>query len=62
MPKTILIIEDEKPIQNIIRAFLEDAGYRAVSADDGAEGIDRFRVRNDPERKQYACYYAYGAG
>ena len=43
MPKTILIIEDEKPIQNIIRAFLEDAGYRAVSADDGAEGIARFR-------------------
>ena len=83
MPKTILIIEDEKPIQNIIRAFLEDAGYRAVSADDGAEGIDRFRecrpdlvlldillpkingfavCENDPERKQYACYYAYGAG
>lgn len=43
MPKTILIIEDEKPIQNIIRAFLEDAGYRAVSADDGAERIARFR-------------------
>ena len=41
MPKTILIIEDEKPIQNIIRAFLEDAGYPAVSADDGAEGIAR---------------------
>ena len=43
MPKTILIIEDERPIQNIIRAFLEDAGYRAVSADDGAEGLARFR-------------------
>ena len=27
MAKTILIIEDETAIQNIVRAFLEDAGY-----------------------------------
>ena len=27
MAKTILIIEDEIAIQNIVRAFLEDAGY-----------------------------------
>ena len=42
MSKTILIIEDEKPIQNIIKAFLEDAGYTAVLADDGLEGIEKF--------------------
>ena len=27
MAKTILIIEDETAIQNIVQAFLEDAGY-----------------------------------
>lgn len=29
-----------KAIQNIIKAFLEDAGYTAVLADDGLEGIE----------------------
>ncbi len=42
MNKTILIIEDEKSIQNIIRAFLEDAGYSVVLADDGVDGIAKF--------------------
>ena len=34
MSKTILIIEDEISIQNIIRAFLEDAGYMVFCASD----------------------------
>ena len=42
MSKTILIIEDEKAIQNIIKAFLEDAGYTTVLEDDGLEGIEQF--------------------
>ena len=42
MSKIILIIEDETAIQNIIKAFLEDAGYTAVLADDGLEGIEKF--------------------
>lgn len=42
MSKTILIIEDEKAIQNIIKAFLKDAGYTTVLADDGLEGIEQF--------------------
>ncbi|XCP85874.1 hypothetical protein ABXS75_03470 [Roseburia hominis] len=28
MQKNILIIEDEKSIRNILKAFLEDAGYQ----------------------------------
>ncbi len=32
MSKTILIIEDEIAIQNIIKAFLEDAGYIVILA------------------------------
>ena len=43
MSKTILVIEDEEPIQNIIKAFLEDAGYTVVLAADGMEGIEQFR-------------------
>ena len=38
MSKLILIIEDETSIQNIIKAFLEDAGYTVVLAADGMEG------------------------
>lgn len=40
--KTILIVEDEKSIQNIIKAFLEDVGYVVVLADDGIDGIEKF--------------------
>ncbi len=43
MPKTILVIEDEESIQNIIKAFLEDAGYTVILATDGLEGIEQFR-------------------
>lgn len=42
MNKKILIIEDELPIQNILKAFLADAGYTVVSANDGMEGIASF--------------------
>ena len=46
MAKTILIIEDEIAIQNIVRAFLEDAGYTVYGAGDGLEGIETFRRCN----------------
>ncbi len=42
MQKAILIIEDEKPIQNILKAFLENAGYSVALADDGIAGIAEF--------------------
>ena len=42
MPKTILVIEDEKPIQRILNAFLADAGYSVLLAGDGAEGLEKF--------------------
>ena len=41
MSKMILIIEDEESIQNIIKAFLEDAGYTVVLAADGLDGIEQ---------------------
>ena len=42
MKKHILIIEDEQSIQNILKAFLEDAGYNVTLADDGMAGIAAF--------------------
>lgn len=39
MQKHILIIEDEQSIQNILKAFLKDAGYTVTLADDGMAGI-----------------------
>lgn len=35
----ILIIEDDKDIQDILQNYLEDAGYEVVLASDGVEGI-----------------------
>lgn len=46
MPKTILIIEDEESIQNIVKAFLEDAGYTVILANDGMEGMEQFHSRH----------------
>ena len=54
MAKMILIIEDEESIQNIIRAFLEDAGYTVVLAADGMEGIKQFRA-NKPDLVLLDC-------
>ena len=39
----ILIIEDERSIQNVIRTYLENANFRVVCADDGLQGIELFR-------------------
>lgn len=42
LSKTILIIEDEQAIQNVIKVFLEDAGYMTATANDGIDGIAKF--------------------
>lgn len=46
MSKNILIIEDEKAIQNILKAFLENAGYKVALADDGIDGVAKFHRDN----------------
>jgi two-component system response regulator VanR len=42
MPQKILIIEDEKAIQTILKTYLEEAGYDITLADDGLNGISVF--------------------
>lgn len=42
MSKTILIMEDEQELRQLLRAFLEDAGYRVLEAGDGETGLAIF--------------------
>ncbi len=43
MSERILIIEDETAIQSILSELLTDAGYSIEVADDGLDGITKFR-------------------
>ena len=45
MKERILIIEDETAIQSILSELLTDAGYNIEVADDGLEGITKFREK-----------------
>ncbi len=41
--KTVLIVDDEKPIVELMRHLLTRSGYDALTASDGMEGLARFR-------------------
>ncbi|MBN1315000.1 MAG: response regulator transcription factor [Anaerolineales bacterium] len=43
--QTILVVDDEAKIVNLLRAYLEDAGYRVVTAGDGREAL--FAARHE---------------
>jgi PAS domain S-box-containing protein len=40
---TLLTIEDEEPIRISIRAFFEDSGFKVIEAENGEEGLLKFR-------------------
>lgn len=44
--KRILVVDDEKDIQNIIKAFLENAEYKVETADDGLDAINLIQNNN----------------
>lgn len=44
MPKTILIIDDDFGLQTVLSIAIKDAGYEAVFASDGEEGLRRIPV------------------
>jgi two-component system alkaline phosphatase synthesis response regulator PhoP len=48
MSATILIIEDEASIRTVVRAYLEQAGFRVLLADNGPAGVDLAR-REHPD-------------
>ena len=48
MTQTVMVIEDEKEIRDLVRYNLEKAGYRVASAGDGEEGLKQlFASRPD---------------
>ncbi|WP_106494633.1 response regulator transcription factor [Lentibacillus sp. Marseille-P4043] len=42
--ETILIIDDEKEIRDLITIYLENEGYNVIQASNGEEGLDILRV------------------
>lgn len=41
--RTVLIVDDEPKLVEVVRQYLEHDGYRVVSAGDGREALERFR-------------------
>ena len=39
MMNTILIVDDEVDVADVVRAALQDEGYRVIVASNGAEGL-----------------------
>jgi DNA-binding response OmpR family regulator len=46
--RTILVVDDERNIRDLLRLYLEKEGWTVVTASDGEEGLDRHR-RHDPD-------------
>jgi DNA-binding response OmpR family regulator len=46
--KTILVVDDERNIVELVRLYLEQAGYNVVEARDGREALDQ-HARVDPD-------------
>jgi len=42
MKRTILIVDDEKNVRDISKAYLENAGYSVLEASDGEEALEQF--------------------
>ena len=43
MSKTVLIVEDDRNIADLLRLYLEKEGYEVVIALDGLKGVEKFR-------------------
>jgi CheY-like chemotaxis protein len=40
MPARVLIIDDDRIVQDLLRALLEEAGYRVLAADATLDPVD----------------------
>ena len=45
MAKTILVVEDDQNISELLRLYLEKEGYTVNIADDGGKGVELYRRR-----------------
>ena len=46
MSYTVLIIEDELSLQSIVAAYFKKSDYNVITASDGLEGLEKFRLNN----------------
>ena len=44
--KKILIVDDERVFIDIVKALLEDSGYKVITANDGEEGLKKAKSEN----------------
>ena len=44
MAVSVLIVEDDKNIQELLQMYLEKEGYAVTTADDGGQGLTKFRA------------------
>ncbi len=49
--ETILVVEDEEMLLDLVKSLLEDRGYNVMTARDGQEGLDKYTTHH----KQIAC-------
>jgi two-component system, chemotaxis family, chemotaxis protein CheY len=47
MPARVLIIDDDRIVQDLLRALLEEAGYRVLAADATLDPVDVSQLRPD---------------
>ena len=52
MAKTVLIVEDESNIRELLRMYLEQEGYHVETAQNGSEGLRTFKLLK-PETIEY---------
>ncbi len=45
--ETLLIVEDEEMLRDLLKSVLEDKGYRVLTANDGIEGYEMFRDHHE---------------
>ena len=43
-PRKVLVVEDEAPVREVIRAFLSMGGHQVETANDGTEGFEAFEL------------------
>jgi CheY-like chemotaxis protein len=45
--ETILLVEDDAVIRDMVRELLQDFGYRVITAVDGIDAVEKFKVAGD---------------
>lgn len=48
--ETVLLVEDDPDVRKVVEGVLQKAGYRVFSAENGADGLERFMENRDEVR------------